>query len=274
MRLKLQFQLGSALCTAAMLAHAGSPATTWADMSQIRIQLSDLNPGDGIAPSLAARAGGQIMSAVQTDIFVPALSTHDEMHLNVSYFPAFPVSTDSVALTSPLVSGTARRTADTLSTSATGAVARMTESYAWWDVQSTYGTAPDGSQLLTGSFDLSPYTSVTLTADYRVFSMLDSGATGLVQSTAQLRGALGTAAYDQFTVDSQYAVVYAPGQQSWSGQLSVTLTNNTATATPVYLHAFAMSYAAVTSVPEPGTWALMLGGVGVLAMRRRPLSRH
>lgn len=274
MRLKLQHLLGSALCTTAMLAQADTPAASWADMSQIRVQLTDLNTTDGIAPSVTARAGGQIWSAVQTDVFVPALSAHDEMKLSVSYFPALPVSADSVTLVSSPVSGTAQRTADTLYTRVTGASALMTESYAWWEVRANYVNAPDGRQLVTGSFDLSPYTAITLTADYSVFATLAAGADGFASSSAQLRGVLGTASYDQFTVDNQYVGLSAPGQQASSGVLSITLTNNTATATPVYFQAFAMSYVSVSSVPEPGMWALMLGGMAVLGMRRRHLVRR
>lgn len=274
MRRICHFVLGTTLAAAATFAHASPATATWADMSQIRVQLTDLNPGDGVSPSLIARPGGSIWSAVQTDVFVPALGDRDEQYLNVSYFPALPVTADSVTLVRSPVSGTAQREPDRLFTSATGAPALITESYAWWEIRATYGTAPNGDQLFTGSFDLSPGTAVTLTANYSVLATVAAGIDGFATSSVMMRGLVGTGSYAQFTTDGAYASVSAPGQQSSSGLLTITLTNNADTPLPVYFETFAMSYASVSSVPEPGMLALTLAGLAVLGLRGRAARRH
>lgn len=269
---RLQRTLAALTLFVATAAYAQVPSTASAELTSFRLQLVDLTPDDGLAPSLTIASGGHVLAGLQTDLKWLNADTYIDQRLALDTFPAAPPLGDSVVtLGFGTFEGSARRSADGLYAAATGHDGMVTESYAWWETFKTIAPLPENNWPWTGSFLLGAGTAVTLTADYRVFASVAAAGGSVVTSQAALHGLVGTAGMDQIVRDHGYASVAGAGEQTTSGTLTLTLTNASAAAVPVYFGAGVSAY--TQPVPEPGTLAMLLAGGLVLGWHARRRSR-
>ncbi|MEO6281565.1 PEP-CTERM sorting domain-containing protein [Roseateles sp.] len=263
-----------ALLVAASFAQAQAPSSVTADLTSIKVQLVDLTPDDGIAPSLTISQGGHVLAGLQTDarwLIDPSPLYIDQRLALDSFASAPPVGDGAVTLSVAGIEGSAQRVGSGLFAAVTGGEALATQSYAWWETFKTITQAPDGSPQWAGSFELGAGSAVTLTADYRMFASIAAGHGGAASATSALYGFVGTAGLDQLQRDQGSASIAAPGEQTFSGTLTLTLANSSATAVPVYFGAQASVYTEATSpVPEPGTVLMLLAGGLLIGWRARP----
>ena len=131
-------------------------------------------------------------------------------------------------------------------------------------VRSNFSLAPGASVTFTGGLSLSVFgTNQAFTPDY-----ITTDLYGL--ATGQM--AIGSDAGDSRTIGNA-TLGYTAGPYAFnqSATLSVSMTNNTTSAMTGYLDAGVSVYA-VSAVPEPGTYAMLLAGLAgmsLVARRRR-----
>ena len=259
-----------ALLAAASLAQGQVPGTATAELTSFRLQLLDLAPDDGLAPVLTISPGGHVLAGLQVDAKWLNADTYLDQRLTLDTFPAAPpLSGAEVTLSLGRVEGSARRSADGLYATINGQDDLVTQSYAWWETYKTIAPLPEGNWPWTGSFSLGAGTAVTLTADYRVFASVAAAGGSVVTSQVSLHGLVGTAGMDQIVRDHGYASIAGPGEQTTSGTLTLTLSNASAEAVPLYFGAAASVYTQPLAVPEPGTLAMLLAGGLLVGWRAR-----
>lgn len=131
-------------------------------------------------------------------------------------------------------------------------------------VRSYFSLAPGASVTFTGGLTLSVFgTNQAFTPDY-ITTDLYSWASGQM--------AIGGVQEDSRTIGNA-ALPYTAGGYTFNqaATLSVSMTNSTASAMTGYFEA-GVGVSAVSAVPEPGTYAMLLAGlacVGLVAHRRR-----
>jgi hypothetical protein len=264
-----QAVLAAALAAASITAQALNTAT--AELTAIRVQVVDLTPDDGIAAALilpSAPAGYYVVERTfGLNLTTGALLFLDDQS---GFYPhtSLPFSDSRLFSGNPLVNSTVERGADRLFAGATALVGNMAASTASWSSALATSTTP-GDATLTGALHLGPGTALVLSADYQVSTRFEAGAAGDVSSWLSLFGAVGTVAADQISRDMQSLVSSAPGLRSANGSLSLTLSNASDQAVPVYFGANADASSMVTAVPEPSSLAMLLGGGLVLGLRAR-----
>lgn len=252
------------------LAQAQAPSTASAELTSFRLQLLDLTPDDGLAPSLTISPGGHVLAGLQVDAKWLNADTYIDQRLALDTFPAAPPLGDAeVTLVLGQLDGSARRSADGLYAAINGQDGLVTQSYAWWETYKTIAPLPESNWPWTGSFSLGAGTEVTLTADYRVFASVAAAGGSVATSNAALYGLVGTAGMDQIVRDHGYASVAGPGDQTAVGSLTLTLSNASAQAVPVLFGAGVSVY--TQPVPEPGTLAMLLAGGLLVGWRARRL---
>lgn len=259
--------IGAALAAATGLAQAQALSTVTAELTSIRVQLIDLTPDDGQAPSLGPGAGGFLFTRLQSDVRWTLAPTYIDQQFSYEQFSAAPPSTTgAVSLDAAGISGRAERGADWLSARVTGGEGLSTQSYAGWEVSPIWSA---GGTLLTGSFELGAGTAVTLSADYQLFGHIAAGHPGQLWAGAILHGMVGTGDLGQLQRSQYDVLLSAPGEETAAGSLLLTLSNPTDTAVPVFFGAHASTYTDVMPVPEPGTLTLLLAGGVLVAWRAR-----
>jgi hypothetical protein len=247
--------LGCALALGA--SNSVASATASVQLSDFQFQLIDLDPNDGIAPSIdlsaypgsRAYVGGNVDQA--SSVFGPVLIT-------VSYEDGF---LELASITGDLANGGSATTVATVG-----------------DVPTNYRFA--GSTIVLGEhaasslFTLSPRTQLVIsgTVDITASTSRVDGFTGYARSLAEF--ALSTALIGFNNVDTDVAIIDAHDNSARSQQsdLSVALSNTTDAAMQGGFSVQLTSNASVRPVPEPGNLPLMLAALaGILSMvpRRR-----
>lgn len=270
-----------AALAAALLAAWAAPsgASTFASFSvgPISFNLFDLNPDDGIAPSISFLGTGSLQEVATARDY--GLALFDSQNVTVS--PWVPLAVSAAvpgSWVSVSVSGNDGGTVSGTTLKATGA---------------THGT---GSQPGAGeiygriatdySFTLSPFTKVVFEADVSLSASTTHG--GAAFEFANLRSWLRTwdenqppGAAPQSSLDEASIYVksawngsqYVPDSGSLGDTLSVSFVNGSASALDGKLRGnFEMTGYSPAPVPEPETWALLLAGLGIvggIARRRR-----
>lgn len=264
-----------ALIAAASFAQAQTPSSVTAELTSIQVQVVDLTPDDGHAPSLTISPGGHVLAGLQTDarwLTDPSPLYIDQRLAFATFASAPPAGDDGVTLSLGLVGGSAQRVGNGLFATGAGGDSLATQSYAWWETYKTNSPTPDGNPQWTGSFELGAGSAVTLTADYRVFASIAAGHGGAASATSALYGFVGTDNLGGLLRDQGMASIAGPGEQAASGTLTLTLANPSAVAVPVYFGAQASAYTeAASPVPEPSAVLMLLvGGLWVGWRARSP----
>jgi len=278
----------AAACLAAAVGPAFATATSSALIGNMTITLGDLNPTDSATPWLS---------------FTPSnpATVHNEVKGWGNEYEHY-TTDDYVA--SAKQDGVLSRLRATDWSSAEGSLTTAANA-AGYTAMSSQGRADSGLDEFGKYFNivanggggtnflLSANTSITfsVTADLKAFTSMGYNLDGDMDEFAYARTLLNVGGkvngMDQFdfqerSVIAQYYVnddnTVSGVSDSWSGTMSVTFYNFGSTATDVWLQAYAMSegYSAVwdgvTPVPEPSTYAMLLGGLALLgAARRRQL---
>jgi len=233
---------------------SGASALTRVQLSDFQVQLIDLDPNDGIAPSidLSAYAGGRAYAGGNLDqgssVFGPALIT-------ASYESGF---LELASITRNLASG---GSATTLAT-----VGDFPRNYRFAESTVILGV-PDATSLFT----LSPRTELVIsgTIDMTASTSQVDGFTGSAQGVAEF--ALSTSLVGFNNVDRDFAIINANGDsdRSQRSDLSVALSNTTDASMQGGFYVHMSSDASVLPisipVPEPGNLALMLAALGGMA---------
>ncbi len=262
-----------ALLAAAPMASAQPLSTGTAELTSFRLQVVDLTPDDGIAPALSISPGGHVFTALQIDarwLTDPSPLFIDQRLQFDTYPSPSPLGDAAATLSVAGVTGSAQRTATGLFASGTGGDGLATQTLSWWETFKTNSQMPDGLPVWTGSFELGAGTAVTLTADYRVSARIAAGYGGAVIATSGLHGFVGTVYAGNLQRDLGTASLGAPGEESVSGALTLTLANPSAQVVPVYFGAHTYVYTEAPSpVPEPASLLMLLSGGVLVAWRVR-----
>jgi hypothetical protein len=275
---RLSFIALAAALVAGAPAHAGSSSAS-ATISNLSIQLFDLDPLDGIAPSIAFGSGS-------TDSFVSA-SAYQSSPYAYDYHEAWgtafaPIATSAVAggtQSQAAIIGTGSAAGTTLS--ASGSTVVSASSYPYDNGQ--YGAYAYTPYYYYGAFTLSANTVVVISGDASVSAAVDptGSAYGYAYATAYaslyISGpAAGGGSGGQSSSDSRQAYLYnyaTPGSFADAGKIAVSFVNLTGLETTGYFQGTASAYgwAYAAAVPEPSGYALMLAGLaatGFVARRR------
>jgi hypothetical protein len=249
MRLQQTLAAIGIAAAAATALPAGAQSTASATVGNLNIQLIDLAPGDGIAPSLTFTG--------TSNTFANAILYSDTTFTNIALEDSS-VGTDNSPAHASNGSGNADAFASTLSVSAT---TNMFSNSGWTLAQGTM------------DFILSPNTRAIFTVIASVSALPDftEGGLGAAFGSALLYGEVtndassGVTSFSSNMISSLFneqrtlsAVIDSQGVEAsgWIGMQAM---------------AESMSLAPVSSVPEPATVGMLAAGLGVLsgAARRR-----
>ena len=273
----------AALAVAALAAFGPAPAaatsTSSATLSGFTFTLVDLDTSDSILPSisfLSAAGTSQAYSYAFNGVGVSANTGYG----GGQWLPA--ASSASVFGTSASATvGIAGGDPTTLSLVASGSTAGFVPG-GWYSSFIASALAPDPIYL---SFSLGANTEVTIGALYSLSTATTSSpaqenATAKAYLAVSGPGANGTGsqsdiASQQISVYSYWSgTQYAGDSASLAGALAVTFTNTTTGALDGMLHAESYVYGeSLAAVPEPGGWAMLLVGIGMLGLIARRRSR-
>lgn len=229
-------------------------------ISNIRIEVADLNPDDGIdagyeyanGPAEWAPAGGsRTLLTVGSNWFGP----------------------DVISLEAP-TSGYLEAMAHQFSVTgrharagvlAAGGLAASASVERYGYVGAVASTHTLRSSLVERLLQLTPYTqvSVSFEAAVHAFAPPDAEATAIANGSLTVGGGYGTRT-------SIAAIIRSDDEnRSFEQAQSFTLTtsNTTGNYLPLYLLFNASGSVFVPAIPEPSSWALLLIGIGVLGMR-------
>lgn len=252
--------------------NAWCSADTSATITNFRVQLIDLDPNDGIAPSLTFDPYGT--SNTQADVYatLPALVSLDAYHDGTAPFaPIWASETSGGAF------GTASIVGDAFGSGATVSVSARTSATGGYAISE--GTVGFANQVEIHRFTLSPETELLITGDANFSVALGSDqATEFADSGLYLEI---TDTNGNWATDSSWLMTgiasdaSAPQPRTVSASFQVFYDN--ASASPFeggvggYLGAYANSDGPrlPSPVPEPGSAALLLAGLGAIAWRAR-----
>lgn len=249
---------------------ASAQSTASVSLSNFRYILADLDPNDGIDPSLSFAPATAVTSSGAAT--VEETFSGDVAHNTATGLEAFGPLSVSAASARGSSSGEIGGTLDLLSMQAAS-----TLTAANGQGNAAYTTLDTGYR----GFTLSPMTSVTFLGDAVLNAAFTAAGADLISGSSvasawMYLGADLNGAADHF--DTGLRLSNADGQPSLSGPLTFTLANALGTSTSNELRLTALSdvrasYATAAPVPEPSTWGMLLAGAAVLAGMTRRRSR-
>jgi len=274
-------------------------ATSSASVNGLTVTLYDLNPGDGVAPSIAfTLASGLYGSYVRTSATDGAIGSQTNNAWSLQPFgPALANSAAGLAQASAAIGGSL---ANGLALSAQGSAGGTLTPGFGSDYAASAAHASSEYSYNSMSFLLSPNTLAVFGGTFGLFAQTTVGLVSVPQPpytqyserasasvTVSVNGVgpsgSGTQNNSQNeSLSATYTTTYNPqtGQWVYTGQtfslldrqLAASFTNASGAAITGYLTlALGVSgYSSVlTAVPEPSTYLLMLAGAAVLIARRR-----
>ncbi|WP_295993592.1 PEP-CTERM sorting domain-containing protein [Rugamonas sp.] len=266
--------LAAAAVAVATAGAAQAAATSSASFGNLVITLTDLDPNDGIAPSLTFQVNGKPSISGQTRSFGDERIEHDYVDTTVGQQGALSGSLNDVLASSKATVNSVANLAGFSSMATTGAALSTADGYGLYS-SSAFGESP-----LMNTFTLSANTRITVTVDAAISVQTTLGYNSAIgqdeQANASLRlllGPFGPAGTDlNQSLNATFA--YADdgsiiGQSaSWSGPISVSYSNLTAfDATGKFNAEVSVSGYSALAVPEPGSYAMLLAGLGLVGWR-------
>ncbi|TFW31044.1 hypothetical protein, partial [Duganella callida] len=269
----------AAACLAAVAAPSFANSTASATFGNLVITLTDLDPNDGIAPTLTYGARGP--SSI--DNFMYTMSDEGGISKQAGKVSSLPTEQLSLETRTKLGWGVSSVTvADTVAgfsaMSAHGVADSIIGEYG------TYRSVVAGPQSLS-DFTVSANTKVTfsLTSELKTRTTMGfnldalEGESALAKSSLSLFGQVGNdfqfdgsehTAYSSYLVNDDNTVTGM--SDDWSGVLSVSFINTSAASASaqlqasLYLEGKSASWDGVTPVPEPSQWLALSSGLLLL----------
>ncbi|GGY46485.1 PEP-CTERM sorting domain-containing protein [Pseudoduganella albidiflava] len=272
-------------CMAAAAGPALADASSSAAFGNLVITLTDLDTGDGIAPSLTFNLNGPSFIDSRAEGFGEVSESYQFQNYAPQQGGLFTGETHSAWSSSVGSIMTANNVAGFTWMSAEGAAHSALDAYGTYRAASI-GATPENT------FTLSANTAVTfsVTADmhartsmgYNLEADMAEYATShaLLNVGGMVNGTFVTDAQERY-IDAGFDVLddntVVGVSNSWDGVLSASFANTGGAETSGFLQTFVIveGYSSVwdgvTPVPEPGTYAMLLGGLALLgvAARRR-----
>lgn len=283
--IRVSLALAALLASPAVFAASSAQAT----LGNLSFQLIDLNPNDGITPWISFAQGAQ--SAVLASANQPLASQNG----SAAAFGAF--GNVGTSANVPLAGSWASISGDALKTlSAGGFAAGLTPELIGYG-QSSFSAEAHGNHFWGGSFTLSPFTLLVVAGQGQVNAATTIGLDPQTWASEGAWASIGLSLNgvgsdgngNQSSSDGVYANAsyqYGPdGQGNWGYQpqafdiqesVTVSFLNLTAGNLQGSLQAMVSvnGQSAVTAVPEPGSVALMLSGLGLIGWFGRRQSRR
>ena len=276
----------AALAVAALAAFGPAPAaatsTSSATLSGFTFTLVDLDTTDGYAPSISFLSGlgtgtSQAYSYASNGVGVSANTGYGGGPCSPAASSASVYGTSAAATV-----GISGGDPTTLSLVAGGSTAGFVPG-GWYSSFMASAQAPDPIYL---SFSLGANTAVTIGASYALSTMTTSSptneyATARVYLAVSGPGADGVTEWQSDIAGQEISVAsywngthYAGDSASLAGAMAVTFSNATTGAMEGYMHAYSLANGeSMAAVPEPGGWAMLLAGIGMLGVIARRRSR-
>lgn len=252
-------------CWAGAVGTAHAAASASASIGTVSITLIDLDPLDGIAPSLTFSGESSQSSGYVGDPYA-----YDFMSASGFYTPTSALASSTTGWSS----GSTSANGATSSTMLYGSTASGVYNYS------------NSSGYSYGQFTVTPWTLVILTTSYDVEAMTTIGTDGVnyesSQGGAQLE--MNIAGQDgwEYHLISRYVsashmwdgIGYVPTSDAASGQMTLSVANvaETEVSGSFYAYAYTSAGSSIAAVPEPGTYAMLLAGlagIGTMVRRRR-----
>jgi hypothetical protein len=273
-------------CLAAAVGQASATAASSAVTSNLTITLSDLNPTDSVTPWLkfAPSQPGTVHNDVAGWGDIREVYSSDDYVPNAKYDGVLSadLKTDWSAASGTL--NGAATVAGFTGMSSQGIANSGLDGYG------AYRNVVANSSGGNNYFELSPMTKITfsMTADLKAFTSMgynldaDMGEFAHARTLLNLYGTVN--GIDQFDAQEQAVWAYyyvnddntvSGVSDNWSGTLTVSFYNYGSTATQVLLQSYVATegqsavWDGVTPVPEPATYAMMLGGLALIGLARR-----
>ncbi|MDY0744374.1 PEP-CTERM sorting domain-containing protein [Paucibacter sp. R3-3] len=287
----LVLALGLALTAGSALADSTASGT----LGNVHITLTDLDPNDGITPSLSINFGSQPYLNGAVGSYGPGFIQDGYAHLGKN---ASSTVTDSIQ--APFASSSATM----IGANTVAGIGSMT--VAGSATSGTVGFGEFGAlaaNYTSSQFVLSPNTAITITVDATLNVQTTLGYDPLTGNLEHASGHVlmffdGTATdgsslytdagqdlYVDAAMDSNGKITGA--KQSWSGTLDISFANASSQSivgnfySELSVGGLSMAVPSVgtdpaATVPEPSTYALLLGGLGVVGgiARRRKTARQ
>lgn len=259
----------AAVLALGVVSTAHAAATASAEVGQITITLIDLDPFDGITPTLAFQNEKSYSFA---SVYGDSTSTYDSDTAAGSFMPTSASAVDALGWGTGSTGAGGAQSAAELAGSPTAGVYSGTQ----------------GAGYFSGYFEITPWTGLILTTDYSAHADTSVGWSADDQSEyAGSYAQLGLRIFQSGGTEQHSASRNAFASYIWdgsqyvgqsyaaSGQLRLTYANFSSDAQSGSYVAETYAYAQSTiaaAIPEPGTYGLLLAGlagIGAVLRRRR-----
>ena len=251
-----------------------------ASLNDFTIELVDLRPEDGLAPSIRFVGEGEPPFSAFVTGRVSIQSMPGGSDIYTEYFNNSGATAPfSDAAGTAAYGGTTAYAALTVGDKALGPhqlLAIGTASASGPGIEAQYFATTNAPSYLAQIFEVSPYTLAVFKGHADVFATVDAASTdaaasGFIELFANGVGASGTPGTSQISRDRS-AIDASTGQfRSVTQAMSVSFRNDSAQPLSGLVKAtvYVTGREAIALVPEPESVALVLGGLTVLALRGR-----
>jgi hypothetical protein len=264
----------AAACMAAVVGPALADASSSARFGNVVITLTDLDTNDGIAPTLAFQLNGPSFIDSRAEGYGDVAEAYQFQNYAPHQGGLFTGDTHTAWSSATGTIMTANNVAGYTSLSAQGEARSGLDAYGWYHAGSI-GATPENTFTLSANtmvtFSVMADLHASTTIGYNnVLDMSEyASAHVLLNTGGMVNGEFVTDAQDRY-LDTGFEIPHGV-TSSWSGLLSASFANTSTSEASGFLQTFAIveGNSAVTPVPEPGTYAMLLGGLAVLGMTRR-----